>query len=301
MKRREFRAIQRAVQGGSGNVARLASVRMACDSIVTDTASRNFSDRSTIIPKPTIAEEVNDGPTYELFQAGRHQVIHGDSTDLMFISGIIEEMDVNLIIYDPPYQIEDAYVHIPNMDGNLVQLLAFWDCKRAGAAHIAANQAGWPFFSEIIWDNGQVNFRQDHEIDWAHKTCGIFGNVKWSSSCATQFMPLKEKRGMFTQNKKFSSIYKEKKTAVKRHRHAKPDHWIQSIISGAGGFANRRIALDMFGGGGSTLLAMEKVGGTAIVIEKDYSTFNKIKKMWFEHNTEMIGNQTSPGKGRGGT
>jgi hypothetical protein len=259
MRRREIEAIKKNAR----RVSRSASLKIADGPLAT-------------------------GPTYETFQAGRHQIINGDSTDMMFVSDIIEENGVNLIIYDPPYQIKNAYDHIPEMCGNLVQLLAFWDCKRAGIAHVSANKKKWPFFSEVIWDNGQVNFRRDHEIDWAHKTCGIFGNVKWSSSCATQFMPLKEKRGFFTQNRKFSSMYKEKKTSVDRHQHAKPDHWIQSIISGAGGFANKRVALDMFGGGGSTLFAMEAIGGTAVVIEKDVSIFEMMKSSWFDHNTKRL-------------
>jgi len=275
LRRKEMEALKRLARSGKKYVSQAELEREA------------YRRQDRLIKEYAIST-----PTYEIFEAGRHRLICGDSTDLMFISSLIEEMDVNVVIYDPPYHIDGAYDHIPMMQDGLVQLILFWDCKRAADAHISAHNKGWPFFSEVIWDNCQVDFRKDNEIDWAHKTCGIFGNVNWSSACATQFMPLKDQRGLFTQHKKFSSIYKEKKTnkLVSRHQHSKPDHWIQSIISGAGGFANRRVALDMFGGGGSTLIAMEKVGGRAVIVEKDNSTFERLKSFFINLSLDEMKN-----------
>lgn len=215
-----------------------------------------------------------------------HVVIHGDCTDVRFKKWIKKH---DVIVYDPPYEINGIWRHIPKPRG-LQKLLIFWNGYYFSEAVYNAVSKGWKGEQEFIWDCVQNITKGDHNVMQRHKACGLFSNKKTKEK-----MNFK-KRLMINEyddykllnlsysysgaggNTYLKSIEQIPNSIIKKngYKHSKPLNWIVAILSGL----NARTCLDMFGGSGTVLLACEKLKIKSLTIEKDLEMCKLIVDRW---------------------
>lgn len=67
-----------------------------------------------------------------------------------------------------------------------------------------------------------------------------------------------------------SDLYCQPITEPRAHRHAKPLDWVCALLGNC--IAVPSVIYDPFGGSGTTLIAAERTGHTAIIVERDSAT-----------------------------
>jgi site-specific DNA-methyltransferase (adenine-specific) len=224
----------------------------------------------------------------DIYKLGRHRLMCGDSTSIDAVEKLVDGSLVDILITDPPYNV--AYegsnglkIKNDNMaDDQFRQFLrdAFVSADavmKPGAVFYiwhadlegfnfrgACKDTGWTVRQCLIWNkNSLVMGRQDYH--WKHEPC-LYG---W-----------KEGSGhLWATDRKQTTILefkKPKKNDV--HPTMKPVELIEyQLLNNTKG---ADIVLDLFGGSGSTLIAAEKNGRVARLMELDPKYCDVIVKRW---------------------
>lgn len=226
----------------------------------------------------------------DVWLLGNHRLMCGDSTSIDAVDSLMCGADWDVCVFDPPYEIESLYVDAmpPARTGN--KLLVMWDFKRFAVAPAAALSAGWQPQYEFIWDCVQSWYTPNRPLQ-RHKAIGVFGDDPFFNTETSIIVDGKDRGPARTvRNTRGSSNYAPldgaKHIATVEafpntqqrddHGHGKPVAWIEAIFNGVGG----NIYLDLFGGSGSTLIACEKTGRHARLMELDQKYCDVIIKRW---------------------
>jgi site-specific DNA-methyltransferase (adenine-specific) len=236
---------------------------------------------------PEVPEEPKTKPG-DIYKLGRHRLMCGDSTSIDAVEKLVDGSLVDILITDPPYNV--AYegsnglkIKNDNMaDDQFRQFLrdAFVSADavmKPGAVFYiwhadlegfnfrgACKDIGWTVRQCLIWNKDSlVMGRQDYH--WKHEPC-LYG---W-----------KEGSGhLWATDRKQTTILefkKPKKNDV--HPTMKPVELIEyQLLNNTKG---ADIVLDLFGGSGSTLIAAEKNGRVARLMELDPKYCDVIVKRW---------------------
>jgi site-specific DNA-methyltransferase (adenine-specific) len=236
---------------------------------------------------PEVPEEPKTKPG-DIYKLGRHRLMCGDSTSIEAVKKLMDGSLVDILITDPPYNV--AYegsnglkIKNDNMaDDQFRQFLrdAFVSADavmKPGAVFYiwhadlegfnfrgACKDTGWTVRQCLIWNKDSlVMGRQDYH--WKHEPC-LYG---W-----------KEGSGhLWATDRKQTTILefkKPKKNDV--HPTMKPVELIEyQLLNNTKG---ADIVLDLFGGSGSTLIAAEKNGRVARLMELDPKYCDVIVKRW---------------------
>lgn len=211
----------------------------------------------------------------DVWLLGRHRLMCGDSTSIDAVDRLMPET-AHMVFTDPPYNIgyqDMGGVHekIKNDNMNDDEFLDFlrqaiypsevmYVCCSWQYAHLfkqAMAEINRPAKSMIVWDkvnpaqNLDLYFKQ-HEIIFYH---GPFGGQKTL-------------RGDVWQ------IKRQRNTV---HPTMKPVELIEMAL---GDHPDRKVVYDAFGGSGSTLIACEKVGKRAMLMELEPKYCDVIVKRW---------------------
>ncbi len=133
----------------------------------------------------------------DLIRLGRHWLICGDSTDAAVVDRLMEKREADLLMTDPPYNVdysedEDRKILNDNQsDGAFRQFLldafsvGLSHCKKGAAAYVwmgsteidacieAFEKAGWLYKQLLVWVKNTFTLgRQDYQ--WQHETC-VYG------------------------------------------------------------------------------------------------------------------------------
>lgn len=226
----------------------------------------------------------------DVWQLGPHRVMCGDSTNVADMQRLTAGQMVDLLLTDPPYNVayegktKDA-LKIKNdsmEDGQFRQFLrdafvAADTVMKPGAVFYiwhadydgynfrgACRDAGWTVRQCLIWENDtMVIGRQDYH--WMHKPC-LYG---WKDGAAH----------LWASDRKQTTILKfERPKRNAEHPTMKPVALFeyQMLNNTKGG----DLVLDSFGGSGTTLIAAEKNGRTALLMELDPHYCDVIVKRW---------------------
>lgn len=220
------------------------------------------------------APPVHAKPTFsgEIVETDRARIVCGDSTDPNVRNIALGGNLPDTVIFDPPYQTKHLWSYMPKPSFCRV-LLVMYDSSRAGRAIKSALSLGWQMRHQLIWDCGGVSFRRDCEPDWAHKCCGVFGDVQWSTSRASSMMPAPANPSTFHRTVRFSDVYKQdKRSSISGHEHVKPWRWIACILAGVGA---TRLIYDPFMGGASSMKAAHEWGVKFAGVEINPDYFDK--------------------------
>lgn len=211
----------------------------------------------------------------DVWLLGRHRLMCGDSTSIDAVDRLMPET-AHMVFTDPPYNIgyqDMGGVHekIKNDKMNDDEFLDFlrqaiypsdvmYVCCSWQYAHLfkqAMAEINRPAKSMIVWDkvnpaqNLDLYFKQ-HEIIFYH---GPFGGQKTL-------------RGDVWQ------IKRQRNTV---HPTMKPVELIEMAL---GDHPDRKVVYDAFGGSGSTMIACEKVGKRAMLMELEPKYCDVIVKRW---------------------
>jgi site-specific DNA-methyltransferase (adenine-specific) len=237
--------------------------------------------------------EVPDEPVTKLgdiYQLGNHRLMCGDSTSIDAVEILMDGQLADQLVTDPPYNV--AYegsnglkIQNDNMsDDKFRQFLAdaliaanvvmkpgavfyIWHADIEGYNFRGAcRDAGFQVRQCLIWNKDSlVMGRQDYH--WKHEPC-LYG---WKDGAAH----------LWAADRKQSTIIqckKPKKNDI--HPTMKPVELMEyQILNNTKG---SDIVLDLFGGSGSTMIAAEKIGRYARLMELDPKYCDVIVKRWEE-------------------
>lgn len=215
----------------------------------------------------------------DIWVLGSHRVMCGDSTSIDAVDKLMEGQKADMVFTDPPYNIDyqgvsDKRDKIKNdkmSDEDFTDFLtqSIMPCKTTYVccswqyAHLfrkAMENVGFPPKAMIVWDkvNPAQNldkYYKQHELIFYH---GEFGGKKTL-------------RGDIWQ------VKRQKNTV---HPTMKPIELIEMALRDHQG---KSIVYDGFGGSGSTLIACEKIGRKARLMELDPKYVDVIVTRWQEY------------------
>jgi DNA modification methylase len=258
------------------------------------------------IPQPVGASIIRRG---EIWQLGRHKLLCGDAREPADFAALMDDERADLVFTDPPYNVK--------IDGNVTGLgkvkhrefafasgemseneftafltvtlgnvsahmrdgaIAFvcMDWRHMGELLAAGRLAFTEFKNLIVWNksNGGMGafYRSKHELIFAFKQ----GTAPHTNSFGLG------QTGRYRTNvwdyAGISSIGASRAEELAMHPTVKP----VALIADALKDCSRRgeIVLDCFGGSGSTLIAAEKTGRAARLIEYDTAYCDTIVRRW---------------------
>jgi len=251
------------------------------------------SDPNTGLTDEDACGDVPDEPvtkTGDVWVMGKHRLLCGDSTRIDELERLTDGQLVDMWLTDPPYNV--AYegktkesLTIKNDSMGNDDFRAFLrDCYVAANAVMkpgavfyiwhadsegynfrgAAHDAGWQVRQCLIWNkNVMVMGRQDYH--WKHEPC-LYG---WKEGAGHLWA---------TDRKQVTILEFDRPTRNTEHPTMKPVALFeyQMLNNTKGG----DIVLDSFGGSGTTLIAAEKNGRVARLMELDPKYCDVIVKRW---------------------
>lgn len=248
-------------------------------------------------------EEPCFSKTGDIWMLGKHRVICGDATKLETYKTLLENTKVNLVVTDPPYNVnyEGAAGKIKNdnmEDDKFYQFLfnSFVNMEQAMAddASIyvfhadteglnfrkAFQDAGFYLSGCCIWKKPSLVLGRS-PYQWQHEPC-LYG---WKK---------KGKHKWYAGRKETSVWEFEKPKKNADHPTMKPIALLAYPIKNSS--MTNSLVLDPFAGSGSTLIACEQTGRICYAIELDEKYCDVIVKRYIE----QVGNDKSVKVLRGG-
>jgi site-specific DNA-methyltransferase (adenine-specific) len=226
----------------------------------------------------------------DIYQLGRHRLMCGDSTSIDALEKLCDGQLVDMWLTDPPYNVayegktKDALtIKNDSMEDNQFRqflrdsytaadmvmkpgaVFYIWHADSEGYNFRgAAKDAGWTVRQCLIWKkSSMVMGRQDYH--WKHEPC-LYG---WKDGAGH----------LWAADRKQTTILEfDKPSRNGEHPTMKPVGLFeyQMLNNTKGG----DIILDSFGGSGTTLIAAEKNGRIARIMELDPKYCDVIVKRW---------------------
>ena len=263
------------------------------------TPTEGLTDEDAV---PEVPEKPKTKPG-DIYRLGKHRLMCGDSTSIDALEKLCETQLVDMWLTDPPYNVayegktKDALT-IKNdsmEDDQFRQFLrdsytAADSVMKPGAVFYiwhadsegynfrgAAKDAGWTVRQCLIWKKStMVMGRQDYH--WKHEPC-LYG---WKDGAGHLWA---------TDRKQTTILEFDKPSRNGEHPTMKPVGLFeyQMLNNTKGG----DIVLDSFGGSGTTLIAAEKNGRIARIMELDPKYCDVIVKRWEDftgQKAELVNN-----------
>jgi site-specific DNA-methyltransferase (adenine-specific) len=246
----------------------------------------------------------------DLWILGNHRLLCGDSTDPIAMERLMEDKPADLWLTDPPYNValgmnetpEEAKKRNRRTDGKvvkndsmsdtafrqfLVDVYTTANCflRPGGVFYIwhadsegynfrgAAHDIGWKVRQCLIWRKSSlVMGRQDYQ--WMHEPC-LYG---WTEGSAHYWA---------SDRKQTTVMDFAKPSRNGEHPTMKPVDLFQYQMANSSKPGDT--VLDSFGGSGTTLIAAERIGRKARLMELDPAYCDVIVKRWedFTGNTAI--------------
>ncbi len=238
---------------------------------------------------PEVPEEPKTKPG-DIYQLGRHRLMCGDSTSIDAVEKLMDGQLADILITDPPYNVayegktkEALTIKNDQMsDDQFRQFLrdafvAADTVMKSGAVFYiwhadsegynfrgACKDTNWKVRQCLIWNKDtMVMGRQDYH--WKHEPC-LYG---WKEGAGHLWA---------ADRKQVTIIECKRPKRNDVHPTMKPVELIEyQLLNNTKG---QDIVLDLFGGSGSTMIAAEKNGRTARLMELDPKYCDVIVKRW---------------------
>jgi DNA modification methylase len=212
---------------------------------------------------------------------GNHRLMCGDSTSIDAVDKLMAGQKADMVFTDPPYGVDYKGINNDSRDG-LEDLL-----REVFANYIATSKSGasiycfhsdrcadvfhkvfrefFHFSSMIIWTKNSLTLSQT-DYQSQHEPClyGWMDNGKHS----------------WYSDRKQTSVWRFDKERVVGHTTPKPVGLVERAINNSSKGGD--VILDLFGGSGSTLIASQKIGRHARIMELDSKYCDVIVKRWQE-------------------
>jgi hypothetical protein len=234
----------------------------------------------------------------DLFALGRHRLLCGDSSDVHQIEKVLDGTKPELLLYDPPYEIEESWTWAYPCDRALI----FTDYKYIRECWVVAES--YPETMQFIWDYVSSQYTPARPIQ-KHRSCIYCSqDARWIQERAI-YSDGNERKAYSSGKTRWgdynykplpmgctylSTIYVEpyKNAVIATGLHGKPVDWIRCLIGGSGA----RTVLDEFCGSGTSLIAAPE-DVTVFAIELDERKVDGILARW-ERYTKLKAQLLTP-------
>ena len=260
---------------------------------------------------PEVDQDADVTKLGDIWQLGRHRLMCGDSTDKATVELLMDGKKADMVFTGPPY----GYNYQSNMREktskfdvieNDDKILDFFPCVQSvcdGFVYICTTwktadkwielfKQYYDLTNVIIWDKGGGGigdlfhtFSTDYEMilvcNNGHEIKGKrYGSVWNFANQEITKMKKEELLNIVLEQKKFCSIWREKKDAPNEYVHPtqKPVSLSARAIRSSTDIEDS--VLDLFGGSGSTLIACEQLDRTCYMMELDPKYCDVIIKRW---------------------
>lgn len=226
----------------------------------------------------------------DIYQLGNHRLMCGDSTSINAVEKLMDNQLADQLVTDPPYNIayeggskkreqikndemadeefrqflKDVYI-AANAVMKAGAVFYIWHADTEGYNFRgAARDMGWKVRQTLIWNKDNSAFgRSDYH--WKHEPC-LYG---WKEGAAH----------LWAADRKQTTVIECKRPSKSDlHPTMKPVELMEyQILNNTKG---SDIVLDLFGGSGSTMIAAEKIGRKARLMELDPKYCDVIVKLW---------------------
>lgn len=248
----------------------------------------------------------------DVFRVGRHTLICGDSTDKRFVDALIKDKKVDLVMMDPPYDMEyserkgleslqksmhktgdyvqryiesnrgrDTSILIQEISNFDVQSIAFIEKYNFPALYIFTSVNGIKHYLDIFKD------WQFKLVTWCKKNPTPFCNNNFYPDCEYMLYFNKGSKNGRIWNNKLSptSIYKQYYISIKEegildngNERVHPTMKPLQLLSDKMQICSNpdSVILDLFGGSGSTMVVAEQLGRECLMMEYSPKYINVI-------------------------
>lgn len=228
------------------------------------------------VPEPPKEPKTKLGDIYIL---GNHRLMCGDATDIDQVDSLMGDNKADLVFTDPPYGVDYKGINNDTREG-LEDLLRgsfanYYGHSKSGAAIYCFHsdrcadvfhkvfREFFHFSSMIIWAKNSLTLSQT-DYQSQHEPC-LYG---WMNNGSHSWY----------SDRKQTSVWRFDKEKVDGHTTPKPVELVAKAITNSS--KSDDIVLDLFGGSGSTLIACEKTGRKARLMELDPKYCDVIVKRW---------------------
>ena len=229
----------------------------------------------------------------DIYKLGKHKIICGDSTELSFYEKLLENHKIDLLITDPPYNVDyegktKEKLKIENDKKNDEEFQKFLDDFTFNTFEFMKGGASYYIFHADV--NG-LNFRQSlknnniqlrQNLIWV-KNSMVMGrqDYQWKHEPILYGWKNGESHSWYSDRKQTTLINYDRPTKSKLHPTMKPVGLIEYLIKNSS--KSEDIVFDSFLGSGSTLLACEKTNRICHGIEFDPKYVDVIVKRWEQY------------------
>lgn len=254
----------------------------------------------------------------EIIELGPHRLVCGDSTDPEAYEKLMQGEKAHLIFTDPPYNVnynydkyddgrkvkfpkifndnlpdkefieflQKAFALVHQHSTDTASLYCFCASKTYPLFRAAMDQSDWYYSQTIIWLKerfvlalGQTFHRAYEPILYGWKKDST-RQVNYQITNATNFWNFSKENF-----KNILDLWFEERDKVADYEHPTQKPIKLGIRALAISTSPRDIVFDVFGGSGSTMMACEKMGRKARMIELDPAYCDVIRKRWERHQT----------------
>lgn len=252
-----------------------------------------FSDEEDIVEDDFDVDEELKKPSItkpgDIWSLGRHKLVCGDSTKEETYKLLLEDKKVNLVITDPPYNVNyegtagkikndnmksesfyqflyDAFYNMEKVMADDASIYVFHADTEGLNFRKAFSDANFYLSGCCIWKKPSLVLGRS-PYQWQHEPC-LYG---WK----------KKGKHLWYTGRKETTIWEfEKPSKNADHPTMKPISLISYPMKNSS--MTNALVLDPFGGSGSTLIAAEQLGRNAYLIELDEKFCDVIIKRYIE-------------------
>lgn len=218
----------------------------------------------------------------DIYQLGNHRLMCGDSTNIDAVEKLMDGQKADMVFTDPPYGVE--YQSNQRTKSQKFDVLANDDQFLDISPIVEVFSSGWVF----VWTSWKVQtkwidmlsgFGYPTNIVIWHKPGGGIGDLKRTFSSDYE-VALVWHRGAELCGKRIGSVWTINKDGASTYVHPtqKPVALAEEALDKTTR-SNAKV-LDLFGGSGSTMIACEKLGRQARLMELDPKYCDVIVKRW---------------------
>jgi DNA modification methylase len=215
----------------------------------------------------------------DIYQLGKHRLMCGDSTSIDAVDKLMAGQKADMVFTDPPYGVDYKGINNDGRDG-LEELL-----KGAFGNFLASSKEGascYVFHSDKCADIFHKVFREffhfSSMIIWAKNSLTLSRTDYQSQHEPCLYGWMKDGSHSFYGDRKQVSVWRFDKERVQGHTTPKPVALIERAIQNSSKSGD--LISDLFGGFGSTLIACEKTGRQARLMELDPKYCDVIIQRW---------------------
>lgn len=229
----------------------------------------------------------------DVYQLGRHRLLCGDSTLIDDVEKLMGVEKADLWLTDPPYGVayrsngaEDKHRPIENDAHSLEEMGEFWTQVAANALIVSSDKAPYYWFAcqggdqmMMMMSISHAAWKVRHELIWV-KDQFVLGRCDYHYQHEPILYGWKADgtHEWFSDRKQTSVLEFPRPKSSDLHPTMKPVELVEYLMGNSS--KSGAIVLDTFGGSGTTMIAAEKSGRQARLIELDAHYCDVIVARW---------------------